>query len=59
MRSYTRKQINQDSDKFRKTTFYIAADVAKLIEDVAQAALAAGANEPEFMEFFKQKDSDQ
>tara|TARA_R110002096_G_scaffold202758_5_gene387505 strand:- start:2599 stop:2775 length:177 start_codon:yes stop_codon:yes gene_type:complete len=58
MRSYTRKQINQDSDKFRKTQFYIAADVAKLIEDVAQSALAAGANEPEFMEFFKNETTD-
>lgn len=47
---YTRKQINQQVDRFRKTDFVTAEDAQQLLLEFIAMAIKAGADETEMME---------
>ncbi len=45
MKTYTRKQINQQTDRFRKTEFVIYEDALDAIIQLTDAAIKAGTDE--------------
>ena len=44
MKSYTRKEINQQVDRFRKTKFVTSEDYERAIEIMLNMAVEAGAD---------------
>jgi len=52
MNKYTRKQINQQSDRFRKTEFVAIDDVEVIVEDILKIAIECGADEDKLMSKF-------
>ena len=55
MIKYTRKQINQQVDRFRKSEFVLYEDVLCVMEVLVQAALDAGADQDKLSELSKAK----
>ena len=52
---YTRKDINSQSDRFRKTEFVTAEDAEQLLSQFINMAVKAGASESEMMELLNGK----
>lgn len=52
MKRYTRKEINQQTDRFRKTRFYTEDDFTLAAEKFAEIATACGADESKMIAMF-------
>jgi len=52
MVKYTRKQINQQTDRFRKSEFVLYEDVITALQTIAEKAIECGASEEELIKYF-------